>query len=241
MLGFWLSGYLAWDFPNNFWSLWETLGNEELPTRVGRFHMYSKGNLEDLQICMCLSSILRASTCHQCHFSSSVFGFSVCHLCCLHSWHIWEHFPPYLFGSQGTLHQRFSPTNFWPGAGSWTTGWVVPDVTLIISMRYINTENCLTMMCLVWDLMQLQVRSSVPIATWWIVFLLKQLFFDVVAMEWNKLTSLWEIFSWSSGIVRTVLDLRCSTLFWPSCLRKALFEVASRYLTEWWRLKVVIP
>lgn len=66
-------------------------------------------------------------------------------------------------------------------------GWVVPDVTLIISMRYINTENCLTMMCLVWDLMQLQVRSSVPTATWWIVFFVNNFF--SMWLLWNGTSS----------------------------------------------------
>ena len=121
--------------------------------------------------------------------------------------HLGTLFHPTFLAHREHFTNDFHQQNFWPRAGSWIAGWVVPDVTLIISMRYINIENCLTMMCLVWDLMQLQVRSSVPTATWWIFFFVNNFFrCGCYGMEQVHI-SIWEIFSWSSGIVRTVLDV----------------------------------
>ena len=65
---------------------------------------------------------------------------------------------------------------------------------------------------------------------------------DLVWLIWNGQVNIsMGDFSWSSGIVRTVLDvlvfLECEdSPFFNVEPRKAIFEVASRYLTELWRV-----
>ena len=190
MLGFWLSGYLAWDFPNNFWSLWETLGNEELPTRVGRFHMYSKGNLEDLKIRMCPSSFFESiNVSSMSFFQFFVWTFHLPFVLSLFLAHLGTPLPPYLFGSQGTLHQRFSPTNFWPRAGSWIAGpldgwcqtwlWSFQWGTSTPKIALLWCAWCETWCNYKWDHPCLSRLGGL------FMFVLFTTFFDVVGMEWN--------------------------------------------------------
>ena len=250
MLGFWLSGYLAWDFPNNFWSLWETLGNEELPTRVGRFHMYSFQEI--LRICK-YACVYRAFWERQrvinVIFSSSLFGFSICQF-------VLSSFLAHL-GTLSTLPfwltGNTSPTIFTNGLLAW--GWKLDGwcQTWLWSFQWGTSTSKIALLWCAWCETWCNYKWDHPCLSRLGGLFFKQLFFDVVAREWNELRSLWEIFSWSSGIVRTVLDVlglfgvsrrfsvvqRC---FFSPCLRKALFEVASRYLTELsggWRSWVV--